>query len=80
MPFYACATNPDLSARTGEDVEIEERDPAEVLKIRGVRTAATGALGRYPAFDCTPPDLVTGLITPRGVIAPYDIRSVFGAA
>jgi methylthioribose-1-phosphate isomerase len=45
-----------------------------------VRTAATGALGRYPAFDCTPPDLVTGLITPRGVIAPYDIRSVFGAA
>lgn len=80
VPFYACIVEPDLSVVTGGEVEIEARDPGEVLHCMGSRTAAPGAHGDYPAFDVTPAELVTGLITPLGVIAPEDLARAFGDA
>lgn len=77
VPFYACIGEPDLSVATGDDVAIEVRDPEEVLSCSGSRTAAPGARGYYPAFDVTPAGLVTGLITPRGVIAPGELADAF---
>ncbi len=77
IPFYACIVEPDLSVATGSQVAIEARDPAEVLSCLGVRTAAPGSHGWYPAFDVTPAELVTGLITPRGVLAPPDLAGAF---
>ena len=74
VPFYAFAYGPDVQAKTLQDVPIEERSPSEVLQIRGLPTAAPGASGSYPAFDVTPPDLMTGIITDKGIFTPDRIR------
>ena len=77
VPFYAFAYGPDPQALTPEDVVIEERNPAEVLSIRGIPTAAPGVSGYYPAFDITPPKFITGIITDRGVFPPDKIQDYF---
>ena len=40
----------------------------------GVKTAADGVKGYYPAFDITPPQLITGIVTDLGIYSPYDLR------
>jgi methylthioribose-1-phosphate isomerase len=74
LPFYVAAplSTLDLATPTGADIPIEERAGDEVLNLAGTRVAAEGARARYPAFDVTPADLVTAIITDRGVArAPY---------
>ncbi|WP_413801982.1 s-methyl-5-thioribose-1-phosphate isomerase [Streptomyces iranensis] len=73
VPFYSFTRGPDPKSRTGTDVEIEERAGDEVLHCLEMRTAAEGVQGYYPAFDVTPPELITGLITTDGVVAPADL-------
>jgi len=70
IPFYvACPVSTiDLKTPQGKGIPIEERDPQEVMGHRGIRWVAAGAKIRNPAFDVTPAELVTGLITERGVI------------
>ena len=60
-----------MSAQHGEDIPIEERAASEVLDppIPGVEIY-------NPAFDVTPADLITAIITEEGVVAPADIISV----
>ncbi len=58
----------DLETATGDDIAIEWRDPSEILMYQGFRTAATGAEALNPAFDVTPRDLVTAIITERRVV------------
>ena len=43
----------------------------------GVKTAADGLKGYYPAFDITPPELVSGVVTDTGIYTPYDLESYF---
>lgn len=75
VPFYVLGYDgPDPHTATGADIPIEERNPDEVLSFNGVRVAAPGALGYYPAFDVTPPDLITAIVTDRGVFAPHEIQ------
>lgn len=71
IPFYVALpySTLDLKSRA-EDVKIEERDPNEVLMIRGRRIAPRGAKALNPAFDITPPELITAIITDRGVFYP----------
>jgi methylthioribose-1-phosphate isomerase len=69
------ASNPDVST-----VEIEERNPDEVVHAMGVPTAKAGVKGYYPAFDITPPGLVTAVITPKGIFAPGDVKKYFMSA
>ncbi|MFR7745592.1 MAG: hypothetical protein ACLU3I_21985 [Acutalibacteraceae bacterium] len=45
------------------------RDPEFTLQAMGVRTAAQGVKGYYPAFDMTPPHLISGIVTDRGVFS-----------
>jgi methylthioribose-1-phosphate isomerase len=71
VPFYAFIYGPDRAALTPEDVEIEERNPEETLYCLGQRTATLRAKGYYPAFDVTPPQYVTALVTDRGIFSPY---------
>jgi methylthioribose-1-phosphate isomerase len=69
VPFYpaAPASSFDLT-RTHDQVTIEERPSDEVVKIRGRRIAPKGVPVANPAFDATPPELVTAIISDKGVI------------
>ena len=72
IPFYvACPTSTiDLSLASGEQIPIEERDPTEVTAGLGRQTAPTDVDVYNPAFDVTPHELVTAIITERGVVEP----------
>jgi methylthioribose-1-phosphate isomerase len=72
MPFYVAAPSStiDLSTPTGADIPIEMRDGAEVLELAGSRVAPEGSKASYPAFDITPAELVTAIITDTGVARP----------
>lgn len=77
VPAYGVCLGPDRASRSPADVPLEDRDPDEVLECRGVRTASPQAHGYYPAFDVTPPDLLTGFVTDRGVFAPGAVPEYF---
>ncbi len=79
LPFYVLGYDgPDPNTPSGRDIVIEERSPEEVLHCRGaegvVRTAVPGAGAYYPAFDITPPHLITAIVTDRGVFLPTQIH------
>lgn len=74
IPFYVAAplSTIDFQIASGEDIPIEERSVAEVVEIHGKRTAPEGIQVRHPAFDVTPNELVTAIITEKGIVrAPY---------
>ena len=78
IPFYVAAPTStiDLSSVGPEDFEIERRSPEEVLYIKGHRIAPEGVSAIYYAFDVTPPQLVTGIITERGIAYPPYRKSI----
>jgi methylthioribose-1-phosphate isomerase len=74
IPFYVAApfSTLDLSIPDGSHIPIEERPPSEVTHIGGVRVVPEGVSVFNPAFDITPQEFVTAIITDRGVAtAPY---------
>lgn len=82
IPFYVAAplSTIDLKLADGATIPIEERGAAEVTGFRGERWAAEGVTVANPAFDVTPAELVTALITERGVVSPVTpdgIRRLF---
>lgn len=72
VPFVVAAPESTVDAETasGDDVRIELRSPDEVLSVGATRTAPERAQGFNPAFDITPADLVTALVTERRVVRP----------
>lgn len=72
IPFYVAAptSSIDMKIRGPDEIEIEKRDPKEVLYFRGVRIAPDGVSSLYYAFDITPPNLITGIITEKGIVYP----------
>jgi methylthioribose-1-phosphate isomerase len=70
LPFYVAAplSSFDLEIAHGASIPIEERPGDEVTGYRGSRWAAEGVTVRNPAFDVTPAELISGLITERGVL------------
>ncbi len=82
IPFYvACPLSTiDLSTPTGADIPIEERHSDEVTVGFGKRTAPEGIAVYNPAFDVTPAELVTAIVTEKGIVtAPYEenLRKLF---
>ena len=74
IPFIvACPTSTlDLSLGAGDEIPIEQRDPREVTHGFGRQTAPDGVGVYNPAFDVTPNELVTAIVTERGIVrAPY---------
>jgi len=69
IPFIVAAPSStvDLTIARGEDIVIEERCEDEVLGFAGSRTAPAGVRGFNPAFDVTPHDLISAVITERGI-------------
>ncbi|MDE1854133.1 MAG: S-methyl-5-thioribose-1-phosphate isomerase [Thaumarchaeota archaeon] len=74
VPFHPAAPRSTFDlTRTHEQVTIEERGTEEVVLIRGKRIAPKGVPVSNPAFDMTPPELVTSMITERGLIGiPFE--------
>jgi methylthioribose-1-phosphate isomerase len=72
VPVYVLAptSTVDLSTPTGADIPIEIRDPDEIRRAWGRLTAPEGADVWSPAFDVTPADLVTAIVTEQGVCRP----------
>lgn len=70
IPFYIVAPETTLDPRTahGDEIEIEDRGSAEVVAIQGVPTAPVGTTALNPAFDVTPAELITAIVTDRRVI------------
>ena len=82
IPFYVAAplSTVDLNCPTGDEIPIEERDIREVTHLKNIRLAPEGIEVSNYAFDVTPHDLVTAIITEKGVArAPYteSLRKMF---
>ena len=74
IPFYIAAptSTVDLSLRSGAEIPIEQRDPAEITHIQGIHIAPEGTNAANPAFDVTPHNYICAIITDKGVIRePY---------
>ncbi len=78
IPYYVSGA-PDIGHKSRADITIEMRDPEFTLQAMGVRTATAGVKGYYPAFDITPPSLVTGVVTDQGVFCPDALPSYFAS-
>jgi methylthioribose-1-phosphate isomerase len=82
VPFYVAAPVSTLDLVTDVSrVVIEERDQREVLSIGGRRFSPRNVGALNPAFDITPPELVTCVVTDRGVVGQplaENIRAMFG--
>ena len=84
IPFYVAIplSTLDWNLKSCKEIPIEERDGDEVLtawgtdnrgKFRQIRIANPTSPARNPAFDVTPPELITGIITPKGIFKPRDL-------
>ena len=84
VPFYAVApfSTFDLTLSSGKDIPIEERDPQEVTSLYFKKPIAPAGVHVYnPSFDMTPGQLVTGIITEKGILRRpfYDsIKKIYG--
>jgi methylthioribose-1-phosphate isomerase len=75
IPFYVAAPSStvDRATATGSQIPIEERVPEEVTTWRGSRMAPEGIAVWNPAFDVTPAELITAIITDRGIFRPAEL-------
>ncbi len=83
IPFYVASpfSTIDLATPAGGNIVIEERDAEEVTSFGLRRTAPEGIRVHNPAFDVTPAELVTGIITDRGMVEPpysVNLQRMFG--
>ncbi|MDD3704578.1 MAG: S-methyl-5-thioribose-1-phosphate isomerase [Clostridiaceae bacterium] len=76
IPFYIAGPTStiDIETPSGKEIPIEERNPEEITCGLGRRTAPLGVKTFNPAFDVTPNELITAIITEKGIIRqPYDV-------
>jgi methylthioribose-1-phosphate isomerase len=82
IPFYVAApySTIDLETKSGADIPIEQRQAQEVTTIHGSHPVAPEGVHVYnPAFDVTPAELVSGIITERGVFKPQELAERFAS-
>src|SRR6185369_13392456 len=81
VPFYVAAplSTIDRETATGADIPIEEREEGEVTTAFGTAIAPAGAGALNYAFDVTPHDLITAIITEVGVLKPPYTESIAAA-
>jgi len=78
IPFYVAAPSStfDLSLVSGSEIPIEQRKESEITEAFGKRTAPEGVPVYNPAFDVTPAELITAIITEKGFIEPVNETNV----
>lgn len=72
IPFYP-AGNPVQKVKDRQSVVIEYRNENEVLDVLGQRITMDGVRALYPAFDITPPELITGIVTDKGIFEASEV-------
>ncbi len=82
IPFYIVAPTStiDINIESGNEIPIEERNHREVTHIKGVQIAPTGVKVFNPAFDVTPHENITAIVTEKGIIKPpykHNIHKIF---
>lgn len=76
IPYYALRqSGPDRESAGEGDIEVEMRAGDAILFSGGERIAPAGVQGLYPSFDITPPELVSAIVTDRGVFDPSTINT-----
>ncbi|CAG7786896.1 unnamed protein product [Allacma fusca] len=77
VPFYIAApfSSIDPSIESGDGIVIEQRSSDEVTSIGGIRIAPIGVSVWNPAFDVTPAELITGIVTEKGIFTPDELRT-----
>jgi len=80
LPFYVAAplSTIDVSIADGNAIPIEERSAAEVTGYGELRWAPEGVRVLNPAFDVTPADLITAIVTEKGIVAKPDAAKIRG--
>ncbi|MEG1050150.1 MAG: S-methyl-5-thioribose-1-phosphate isomerase, partial [Oscillospiraceae bacterium] len=76
LPYFVTGI-PDGDKYDKNDIVIEERDPQQTLSCHGIKHTVEGVNGIYPSFDITPPRLISGVVTDKGIFSPYDLHSYF---
>jgi methylthioribose-1-phosphate isomerase len=77
IPYFVFMWGADLKSPDRASIKIEIRDPAEIKACRGTLTTIDDINAYYPAFDITPPYMVSGVITRYGILSPYDLKRHF---
>ncbi|MHA1207102.1 MAG: S-methyl-5-thioribose-1-phosphate isomerase, partial [Candidatus Hodarchaeales archaeon] len=89
IPFYTAFpfSTLDMDLQTGADIEIEERNNCEISEVTGYQQIESNAVTisvypqnthfSNPAFDVTPSNLITGYITPQGILSKDELLEVF---
>jgi methylthioribose-1-phosphate isomerase len=75
IPFYVAAPSStlDLATPDGSRIPIEQRDSSEVASWQGTRTAPAGVKVWNPAFDVTPAELITAIVTDKSIFPPAEL-------
>ncbi|MGA6988986.1 MAG: S-methyl-5-thioribose-1-phosphate isomerase, partial [Nitrososphaeraceae archaeon] len=77
IPFYVAAPISTFDLKSSiSDIKIEDRPPDEITKIKNIFIAPKGIHTINPAFDITPPNLITGIVTEVGLLEPPFHRSI----
>lgn len=76
IPYFVTGI-PDKDIKHISQVKIEERDAKYVLECNGVKNTKDQVKGYYPAFDVTPPYLVSSVVTDKGIYSPYNLNDYF---
>lgn len=71
---------PDKDKYSDKDIVIEMRDPDQVLACGGVKNTLPGVKAIYPSFDIVSPELISGVVTDRGLFDPYALDLYFEEA
>ncbi|MEC4803578.1 MAG: S-methyl-5-thioribose-1-phosphate isomerase [Jaaginema sp. PMC 1079.18] len=76
IPFFVTAplSTVDFKLETGSEIPIEERDPAEIYQVGETRLYPEGVEFYNPAFDVTPAELITAIVTEKGAVKPQDLK------
>ncbi|WP_055587011.1 S-methyl-5-thioribose-1-phosphate isomerase [Peterkaempfera griseoplana] len=78
VPFVVVAPSTTVDPHTpdGAGIEVEQRASQEVAEFAGVAVAPPGATAYNPAFDVTPPELISAIVTEKGALSPVDVSGM----
>lgn len=76
IPYFTTGS-PNIAHPSIDSVKIELRDPELVTESMGLKHTLPGVKGYYPAFDVTPPKLVDGIVTDKGILSPFNLKAYF---